>query len=319
MCCLFGLIDYKNCLSAWDKKIIIKVLANECEARGIDATGVAYLTGNSMKIYKKALPAHKMKFKFNSDPKVIMGHTRMTTQGSEKINANNHPFYSEKLGVALAHNGVLHGEDYIRKTEKLPDTDIETDSYIAVQLIDKQNTLNFKSLKYMAEKIEGSFCFTVLSKDNELYFVKGNNPMCIAHFKGFYVYASTKEILTKALKRLGLKDYKEVSIKEGEILKINADGSREKDNFSMNYCYDYGWYDYGGKPYYYGCGRKKNKNGSDSYLKDLISYAKTVGVSETVIYELLNMGYDYMDIEDMLYDPELMYYCLHEGELYAEI
>ncbi len=319
MCCLFGLIDYKNCLSVRNKEVIIKVLANECEARGTDATGVAYITEKGMTIYKKAFPAHNMKFKFKSDPKVIMGHTRMTTQGSEKINANNHPFYSEKLGFALAHNGVLYGERYIRKAENLPDTDIETDSYIAVQLIDKQNTLNFKSLKYMAEKIEGSFCFTVLSKDNELYFVKGDNPMCIAHFNGFYIYASTKEILTKALKKLGLKKYKEVSIKEGEILKINADGSRERDEFNMNYCYGYGWYDYGGRPYYYGYGRKKNKEFTDEYLEELVACAKSKGIDKSTVYELFDMGYDYLDIEEMIYDPALMYYSLHEEELYDEI
>lgn len=147
-----------------------------------------------------------MKFKFNSNPAVIMGHTRMTTQGSEKDNFNNHPFYSEKLGFALAHNGVLYNDKTLRKTEKLPKTKIETDSYIAVQLIEKQKTLNFDTIKYMAEKVEGSFCFTILDKENSIYIIKGDNPMCIVQFYGFYVYASTNEILTKALKKAWIKE-----------------------------------------------------------------------------------------------------------------
>lgn len=196
MCCLFGLVDYGNKLSIRNKENIIRVLSKECEARGTDATGVAYMTGNKMTVFKKPLPARKMKFKFNSNPSVIMGHTRMTTQGSEKDNFNNHPFYSNKLGFALAHNGVLNNDKTLRKTEKLPNTKIETDLYIAVQLIEKQKTLNFNSIKFMAEKVEGSFCFTVLSNSNELYIVKGDNPMCIVHFNGVYIYASTKEILT---------------------------------------------------------------------------------------------------------------------------
>lgn len=84
----------------------------------------------------------------------------------------------------------------------MPKTKIQTDSYIAVQLIDSKNTLDFNSLKYMAETVEGSFCFTVLSEDNELYIVKGDNPMAIAKFDGYYIYASTEAILKKALKRL---------------------------------------------------------------------------------------------------------------------
>lgn len=54
MCCLFGLIDYGNKLTIKNKEKIIKVLSKECEARGIDTTGVAYMTGDKMTIYKKS-------------------------------------------------------------------------------------------------------------------------------------------------------------------------------------------------------------------------------------------------------------------------
>ena len=157
MCCLFGLIDYTNYLSVKQKERILKVLSKECEARGTDATGIAYNNNGEMIIYKKPLPAHRMRFKLKDNPSIIMGHTRMTTQGSEKNNINNHPFYSEKLGFALAHNGVLYNDVTLRKTEKIPVPKIETDSYIALQLIEKKKALNFETIKYMAEKVEGSF------------------------------------------------------------------------------------------------------------------------------------------------------------------
>ena len=50
---------------------------------------------------------------------------------------------------------------------------IETDSYIAVQLLEKCKALDFQSLKCMAEKVEGSFVFTVLDRKNSIWFVKG--------------------------------------------------------------------------------------------------------------------------------------------------
>ncbi len=39
MCCLFGLIDYKNTMTIRDKEKLIRTLSIECEERGTDATG----------------------------------------------------------------------------------------------------------------------------------------------------------------------------------------------------------------------------------------------------------------------------------------
>ncbi len=75
MCGLFGLIDYKSNLTAREKEKIIRILSIECEERGTDATGTAYVENGSIKIYKRPLPAHKIKFKFKNNPMVIMGHT----------------------------------------------------------------------------------------------------------------------------------------------------------------------------------------------------------------------------------------------------
>lgn len=308
MCCLFGLIDYSNCLSARRKLRILKVLSKECEVRGIDATGIAYIAEDKMTIYKKPLPAHKMRFNLKGNPSVIMGHTRMATQGSEKNNINNHPFYSYKLDFALAHNGVLYNDAILRKKENIPVPEIETDSYIAVQLIEKKKALNFETIRYMAEEVEGSFCFTILNDKNELYIVKGNNPMCIAHFKGYYIYASTKAILTKALKKLGLKNYVSVDITDGDIFKFNTEGKITKGEFdpykSFSFYNAYGGYNFN---MHYNYNRKENTFNSyeDDYLESLIYYGKTVGVNEETIREMLELGYDYLDVEDMLYEIDI--------------
>ena len=49
-----------------------------------------------------------------------------------------------------------------------------TDSFVAVQLIKYKNALNFKTIKFMAESIEGSFSFNIL--DN---FLLGNMIACL--------------------------------------------------------------------------------------------------------------------------------------------
>ena len=44
----------------------------------------------------------------------------------------------------------------------MPKTHIVADSYVAVQLLEKQNALNFNSLRKVAEQVQGTFVFTVL-------------------------------------------------------------------------------------------------------------------------------------------------------------
>ena len=50
MCCLFGLLDYGHSLTAAQKNHILAVLSTVCEARGTDATGIAYNTDNGLSL-----------------------------------------------------------------------------------------------------------------------------------------------------------------------------------------------------------------------------------------------------------------------------
>ena len=120
MCCLFGILDYGGKLSRKEKTKILSVLSVACEERGTDATGIAYNTGGSLKVYKRPLPAHLLWFRIFEDTNVVMGHTRMTTQGSERFNANNHPFtgQAEDTAFALAHNGVLSNDKRLRRPSR---------------------------------------------------------------------------------------------------------------------------------------------------------------------------------------------------------
>ena len=122
---------------------MINCLARSSEARGTDATGIAYNSRNRMRIYKRPMAAHKLRLRVPEDATTIIGHTRLTTQGNAKLNYNNHPWAgrSGQEVFALAHNGVLHNDTWLRKSLKLPKTKVETDSYIAVQLIEQKRAL----------------------------------------------------------------------------------------------------------------------------------------------------------------------------------
>lgn len=308
MCSVFGLIDHQNKLTTRDKNRIVNTLARECEVRGTDATGIAYHFGGRLRIFKRPLAAHKLRLHMPSGVNMIMGHTRMTTQGDAVRNQNNHPFAGSIAGktFALAHNGILWNDKLLRQQERLPQTSVETDSYIAVQLLEQQNALDFQSLKEMAEKVEGSFVFTVLASEDSIWFVKGDNPLCLFHYDGFTLYASTQEILVKATKRLRLGKPESVQQpEEGEILRIDKFGNQTSGSFIPRTSCAH-WWRY--SPYY-----RYLWDEDDGLHDELLAAAKSVGVSEAEVQALLDYGCDPDEIEELLYDPAL----LHEmtGEL----
>ena len=308
MCSLFGWLDYQGIVPDRMKRKLTQALANAAEERGTDAAGISYINDGKVVIFKRPKPAHKLHFNPPEGTKVIMGHTRMTTQGDGKHNYNNHPFpgVAGDTSFAFAHNGVLWNDKELRKDKLIPDTHIETDSYAACQLIEKQGKLDFDSLKYMAETVEGNFTFTVLDDNNSLHIIKGSNPMCLLHFDvlGLYVYASTESIMKNALKRVGLHKFanKHVDTVEGDILCIDRNGNITRSEFEpMIYRSKHGaWYDYDDSSYY------------NMHEEILLAYCGCYGVDSEDVELLLEYGYTCDEIEEMLMDTNLLHEALRD-------
>lgn len=304
MCALFGWLDYKGIVPYKTLKKLTQALANAAEERGTDASGISYVKDGNITIFKRPKPAHKVHFNAPDGTKAIMGHTRMTTQGNEKHNFNNHPFpgHADKE-FAFAHNGVLYNDVTLRKEKKLPETYIETDSYVAVQLIEQQRKLDLNSLKYMAETVSGNFTFTALDEYNSLYIIKGNNPMCLFHFAdlGLYIYTSTESIMAKALRKVGFTKLacEKIQTEEGDILRIDINGNITRSQFEVKNNFGkhswVNWY-YDSEDDYY--------TQHEELLLELCGY---YGVDEDDIILLLDYGYTADEIEDMLCDHSLIH------------
>lgn len=300
MCAVFGFLDYGKKVS---HKVLVKLLnelAKAAEIRGTDATGISYVKDSEMVTFKKAKPAHKVNLYFPKETTAVIGHTRMTTQGSESKNYNNHPFEGkcDTETFALAHNGVLYNDKELRVRKNIPETEIETDSYIAVQLLEQNENVDTSSIKEMAEAVEGSFVFTILRNDNTMFLVKGSNPLTIYHYKelGLYVYASTIDILKKGLKSSDFKiKCNEVIVEEGNIIKIEPNGEiwssdfemRETERFFSRW-YDFDWY----------------SDVEEDCFEELKSICGYYGVSEEEIDYMRSLGYTYDEIEEMMFDME---------------
>lgn len=305
MCALFGWLDYKGIIPYKILKKLTQALANAAEERGTDAAGIAYVKDKHITICKYPKAAHRIRFHAPDGTRAVMGHTRFATQGDKRHNYNNHPFY-EQAGkkFALAHNGVLYNDTKLRAAKNLPATHIETDSYIAVQLIENQSKLNFSALRNMAEDVLGSFVFTILDEDNSLWFVKGDNPLYLLHFPELclYVYTSTASIMADALHHTPLlwMHYVVIEVEEGDIIKINSKGKMTRDNFRPSFT-----------NLRFGYTEKTITSRDESYTM-LIDMCGYYGVAEEDIIDLMDMGYSYDEIEEFLMNPSLLdegYFC----------
>ena len=143
----------------------------------------------------------------------------------------------------------------------------------------------------------------VIYDRNNLYLVKGDSPLSILHFPEIklYVYASTDEILYKALvdsplfQRLKNGECEEVIVSEGEILKISCNGIIIKENFEYSHYYGRNWWKFGS---FYGFGSGYTRS---SYIEDLKSIACYQGYSPDDIDKMLERGFTLEEIEEYIY------------------
>ncbi|MBQ8187164.1 MAG: class II glutamine amidotransferase [Clostridia bacterium] len=300
MCGLFGFSCYGE-TPFKDLPVLTNSLAEHSAVRGTDASGIAFVKSGNIQIHKEAKSAFSMQFRHPDGIRALIGHTRHATHGSETRNYNNHPF-SGKAGItrfALAHNGVLWNTHL-----NLPKTKIETDSYAAVQLIEREKKLNFASLRTMAETVSGSFSFSILDDRDNLWLVKGDSPLSILHFPGkrMFVYASTDEILYKAIvdsplfPALKQRQFEEIPVSQGTILKISPDGSLASESFRFRESLRPCWWEMGYTI------DPVIRDADTEYLDALRTTALYQGIDPEEIDGLLEMGFSLDEIEEAIYE-----------------
>ena len=126
--------------------------------------------------------------------------------------------------------------------------------------------------------------------------------MCIYHYRqaGLYVYASTEEILKKAMlqAKLRLGRVEKMELLSGEILRIDARGKMTRSHFD-----DSGLYTSFLPPWTHweGYAPVKRPYAQDSWLEDLKSVAVFYGLYPEDIDALIEDGMDPLEIEDLIY------------------
>ena len=299
MCALFGFVDYKHRQSPAFLTNLYDNLAVACEERGINASGVAYLHNDRLLIHKNPVRASELGFRIHRDVHTVMGHARLTTQGPEQKNYNNHPFEGRLEGYdfALAHNGVIWNDKSLRQHELLPLTTIETDSYIIVQLLESRANLSLKTLSEVAELLEGSFTVSILDDSGNLFIIKGSNPIYVIDFtvEGLLVYASTEAILWRALanttilsdaSRHKFAEFDVLTLVNGDILRISKSGEISRHTFNTN-------------DSLYNC-ESEDFPMDQAMLEHLMVCSQEAGHSADHVFELLHEGHSLVEIAEYL-------------------
>ena len=320
MCGLFGMFDHQNVLSSRQRIKAVNILARASQIRGSDATGIAYLDHGTLAVYKRGMAANRITFKLPKESNIVLGHTRAATQGSSRINRNNHPFWGHADGVkfAVTHKGVITNDHELREENHLPVTAIQTDSYVVAQLLEKEGAISLQSLKKVAEQLQGSFTLVAMDDRGNLFFAKGNSPLTLVRFAtGLYLYTSTAEIMSQAICQLGLQNAacEKINLESGEMLMIDCYGQIVREIFDDSRLYQFRMLcddSYWRLLNHY---QKKNtvkEDAEDDYSAALRYFANSVGVNSSVVDRLIDLGFDYSEIEELLYSPADLEYFMDE-------
>ncbi len=226
---------------------IFNNIFEQSESRGSDAFGFYSHPKETLFKQKGKVTDFLKKHRINKlveGNKVIVGHTRATTTGTEKNNQNNHPFSTKDF--VMAHNGMIWNHEYFRDQFK---TDIETDSIMILKLIQEEydkskNIAN--AISKMTEKLRGNYaCWLLVKKTGSIYLFRHNNPIYLGYSmtKDMYAFASDKDFLSfmggKIKEKLGFSiGLAYANIEEDTIYRLTDKGLANMGTFKpLEYIY----------------------------------------------------------------------------------
>jgi glucosamine--fructose-6-phosphate aminotransferase (isomerizing) len=259
MCGIFGFtISDDSGFSTGLFQSVIKTLFKLSESRGKDASGLAMAIGTELRVLKSDVPAtalmqtkayRKMVKGFSSygrftrenrigEPITIIGHSRMATNGSQRLHTNNQPVIKSEL--ATVHNGIVVNVDEL--FDRYPEIrrELEVDTEIIPSLVSMHSKATgsvVTAAKKTFEAIEGAASVAMLFGNYDLMLLATNHGSlftALSQDKKTLVFASEKYMLRALARRISkLKSYNIKQITPGNACLIDT-RSAEIYSFSLN-------------------------------------------------------------------------------------
>jgi len=223
LCGIFGIVTGENLkLSPKELMQIINSIFKLSESRGKEASGLAVRFNDSIYVLKEPITSSKLvktaKYKelFNQTlktqgytgnqlqaPILILGHSRLQTNGQSEINTNNQPVVKD--GAVGIHNGIIvnDGKLWQSFSDLKKKYDVDTEVFLSLlQMFRNQGKSVIEAVRLVFEHIEGSASVAVQFDDvNNLVLASntGSLYMALSRSNKILVFASEKYILQEVL------------------------------------------------------------------------------------------------------------------------
>jgi glucosamine--fructose-6-phosphate aminotransferase (isomerizing) len=251
MCGIFGLVIGQN-LKVSPKELmrVVNCMFKLSESRGKEASGLALRIDKSIYVLKEPITSSKLvktkqyKQLFTQTlkeqgydgvqlkgPIVVLGHSRLQTNGLSEINTNNQPVVKD--GAVGVHNGIIVNDAKLWKTYPAiaKKYDVDTEVFLSlVQMFRAQGKSMVDAIRSVFENIEGSASVAVQFCDTNTLVLATNTGslyICSSKDEKILVFASEKYILEQVLNQGLLKNLfvessiTQVKAGQGYLLDLN--------------------------------------------------------------------------------------------------
>lgn len=211
MCGIVGYVcNKKHAAKAFE---LFTRLMEESQVRGKHASGIAWVERERLWVHKEPVPSRTLVrtawwqgVKAHA-PTAIVGHCRYSTSGDWAANTNNQPLASARL--ALVHNGLVSMAERGR-VEQQYKVRLRTanDSEVLLRRVEKAQGDVAKALEAVYRVEAPIFALGLLDAGGGLRVVRDHlRPLWLFRIEalGLTGFASTKDIVDRALKGLGLR------------------------------------------------------------------------------------------------------------------
>jgi glucosamine--fructose-6-phosphate aminotransferase (isomerizing) len=261
LCGIFGiLIGEKLKLSPKELMQIVNSMFKLSESRGKEASGLALRFKESIYVLKEPITSSRLvktsnyKNLFNNTlktegydgvqlqaPLLILGHSRLQTNGQSEINTNNQPVVKD--GAIGIHNGIIVNDTKLWGSFPTLDKkyDVDTEVFLSLlQMFRSHGKSMVEAVRLVFEQIEGSASVAVEFDDEDTLVLATNTGslyMALSQNEKILVFASEKYILQQILSNKLLSDRfigkptMQVKAGQGYLFDLNLS---KKFMFSLN-------------------------------------------------------------------------------------
>jgi glucosamine--fructose-6-phosphate aminotransferase (isomerizing) len=223
LCGIFGiLISDNHKLSSKELMQIVNYMFKLSESRGKEASGLSLRFGDSIYVLKEPISSSRLvktsnyKDLFNQKlktegynnaqikaPVLVLGHSRLQTNGKSEINTNNQPVVKD--GAIGIHNGIIVNDDKLWKSFPILNKkyDVDTEVFLSLlQMFRAQGKSIVEAVRLVFENIEGSASVALEFDDaNNLVLASNTGSLYMAMDQSgkILVFASENYILQQIL------------------------------------------------------------------------------------------------------------------------